>query len=192
MNIYLTNFARNRHTPEGPLSHCELSEEVFMKRVHDNFDKWVPGYRDGVRLIPVETDGFYTSILQLQEGDLLVGEYTRRKENEDPRKHHYAAKRNKLPAKSVMIVVYHYDVLAEDNEQECDAEWQIVSINASPTIEETPITTGTLISNHLQLSGGTSTKMTDAEFVALLRKSIEFWKDKSMACPQSIFDKFNL
>jgi hypothetical protein len=91
-----------------------------------------------------------------------------------------------MPAVRVDIVLYRHDVLAENKENETDAEWEIVSVNASPTLEETPISTGTLIANHLQLSGGTSTNMTDSEFVTLLRKSVEFWGDKANVAPEHL------
>ena len=59
--------------------------------------------------------------------------------------------------------------LAEKNETESDADFELVSVNASPTDEETPMTPGTLMANHFELSGGTATRMTDGEFVTLRR-----------------------
>jgi hypothetical protein len=42
----------------------------------------------------------------------------------------------------------------------------------------------TLIANHFELSGGTATKMTDSEFVASLKESVMYWKDKVMVQPK--------
>lgn len=182
MKIHINSIVR-RQTPLSGFSHWDLSDEELLARIVRNFDKAAKGYKDGVVLVPVEPDGFYSSIVQLQAGDILIGQYTARKANEEPRKSSYSMRGNKMPAKRVDIVLYRHDVLAENNEHESDADWEIVSVNAASTVDETPIATGTLIANHLQLSGGTSTNMTDSEFVALLRKSVEFWKDKANVAP---------
>jgi hypothetical protein len=185
MSIHITNFVR-RQTKESGFSHWEISDEELLARIQDNFHNLHVGYREGVVLVPVPPEGFFSGIVQLKEGDQLVGEYKARKEGEEPRKSTYVVGGQKIPARSVYIVLYSHAVLAEKNEQESDADWEIVSVNASPTEEEPPIPTGALIANHLELSGGTATNMTDAEFVALLRKSVLFWKDKALACPTKI------
>jgi predicted sugar kinase len=95
-----------------------------------------------------------------------------------------------MPAKRVDIVLYRHDVLAENNEHDSEADWEIVSVNASPTEEETPIKVGTLLANHYGLSGGTATNLSAADFVAMLRKSVLFWKDKANAAPVELKEKF--
>lgn len=180
--FHITKFVR-RQTSESGFSHWEIPDSVLLERIQRNFDKKKIGYREGVVLVPVEPDGFFSGIVQLQEGDRMVGEYKARREGEDPRKSNYALKGKKISAKSVWIVLYNHSVLIEKNENESDAEWEIVSINASPTDEEPPIPTGALIANHLELSGGTNTKLSNDKFVELLRQSILFWKDKSLAAP---------
>lgn len=183
--IHITSFVR-RQTPASAFSHWTLSDEELLQRVVANIDKANPGYRDGVILVPVDPVGFYSGIVMLKEGDRMVGEYKARREGETPRKSNYALNGEKIPAKSVYVVLYRHDVLAEKNEHETDADYEIVSVNASPADEEAPIPTGALIANHLGLSGGTDTKMTDSEFVALLRKSMEFWQDKALAAPEHL------
>ena len=51
---------------------------------------------------------------------------------------------------------------------------------------EAPISPGALIANHLQLSGGPATNMTDSEFVALLRKSVLYWEGMAGAAPEHL------
>lgn len=184
--IHITNFVRHRQTPQSGFSHWEIPDSVLLERVQRNLPKAKTGYREGVVLVPVEPEGFFSGVVQLQEGDRLVGEYVARRPGETPRKSSYSLTGKKMPAKRVDIVLYHHDVLKEKNENETDAEWEIVSVNASPTDEETPIPTGALIANHLGLSGGTDTKMSDSEFVSLLRKSVEFWADKANAAPDHL------
>ena len=185
--IHISKFVR-RQTPQSGFSHWTLSDEELLARIQAGFPAAKQGYRDGVLLVPVDPNGFFTGVCQLKEGDKLVGEYKARKEGEDPRKSSYVVGGEKLPAKSVEIVLYRHDVLVEGKENETDLDFEVVSVNGSPTEEATPIPTGALIANHLRLSGGTDTRMTDSEFVALLRKSVEFWKDKANACPKELKD----
>lgn len=189
-SIHITSFVR-RQTPESAFSHWTLSDEELLERVRRNFANRKPGYREGVVLVPVEPDGFYSGIVQLQPGTLLVGEYSARREGEEPRKGTYAVGGQKITAKSVYIVLYAHDVLAENNENETDADWEIVSVNASPTEDEPPISPGTLMANHFQLSGGTATRMSDSEFVAALKQSVEYWKDKALAAPVSLAERIS-
>lgn len=184
--FHATNFLLNRQTPASAYSHWTISTEELVARVDRHFAEKKEGYREGVYLVPVEPDGFFTSVIQLKEGDFLAGQYKSRKANEEPRKSTFVVGGSKMPARAVNIVIYAHHVLAERSENESEMDFEIVSVNAEPTEEETPIPTGALIANHLGLSGGTATKMTDAEFVALLRKSVLFWKDKANACPEEL------
>lgn len=178
MKIAFNNFAR-RQTADSPFSHWTLFDDALISQVQENFGKAKPGYRDGVILVPVDPEGFFSSVVKLNEGDKLEGEFKARRVGEDPRKTLHA-KGQKIPAKSVDVVLYRKDVLAENKENTTDAEWEIVSINASPEEGELPIMPDTLIANHFQLSGGTATNMTDSEFVEALKKSVLYWKDKAM------------
>lgn len=181
-----------RQTPASQFSHWEISTEELIERTVRNFPKWEQSYREGVISVPVEPQGFFSALVTLQAGDRLVGEYAARQEGEEPRKGTFAVAGQKLPAKSVNVILYNHAVLAEKNEQSSECEWEIISVNASPTEGETPIPPGALIANHLELSGGTATNMTDAEFVTALRKSTEFWKDKALLAPVRLVDGSNL
>lgn len=176
-----SQFAVNRHTAHSEFSHFTGTWDQLVLRTLQNWDKQKPGYRDGVILVPVEPDGLFTNICQLKEGAQLVGEYKARRPGEEPRKSTGVVGGKKMPAQSCDIVCYRADVLDEDGDRSTDADWEIISVNASPFTAdvEVPIPTGALIANHLHLDGGTETHMTDEEFVAALRKSVEFWKDKS-------------
>lgn len=185
MQIHITSFVR-RQTPKSAFTHWEFDDAELLKRVYDNFKKKKSGYREGVELVPIDPDGVYTGVVTLNPGDLMVGEYTSRRDGEDPRKSIYSVNGNKIPAQSAFVVLYRHDVLAENKENETDADYEIVSINGSPTLEEQPIAVSALIANHFQLSGGTSTKMSDSEFVEALRISVNFWKDKSLIAPEHL------
>jgi len=189
--IHITSFVR-RQTPESGFSHWIHSDASLIKLVQDNLANAKQGYREGVLLVPVNPIGFYSGVTQLNDGDILAGEYVARREGEDPRKSSYALAGEKMPALSAYIVLYSHAVLAEGKENETDADYEIVSVNASPTEEEAPIPTDALIANHLGLSGGTATNLSNDEFVSLLKKSVEFWKDKALAAPVDLRNKLSI
>lgn len=181
--IHLTTFAKNRHTPTSPRSHFGGTEEELIKLVQDNFAKAKPGYRAGVILVPVPPENFFSAVIELHEGDSFSGKFVPRRAGEEPRKEIYVTNRSKSPAKIVNIVLYRHDVLKENNEQESNAEWEIVSINAAITEEEEPIAVMTLLHNHFESNGGTKTNLSDSDFVAMLKKSFVYWKNKSQIMP---------
>lgn len=168
-----------RQTPESRFSHFEGTETELLTLVSRCFDMAQPGYREGVLCIPVPYDMFRTGIVQLEEGQELLGGFESRRGNEDPRKF-VTAKGEKMPAKYVEIILYNKKVLEEDPEYTAIADWEIISINASPTDQPAPIPPNALIANHFGMSGGTDTYMSPEAFESALRLSVEFWKDKAM------------
>ena len=82
--------------------------------------------------------------------------------------------------------MYRRDVLEENDEQSTDAEWEIVSINASPDDQETPMPPMTRARNILELEGGTSAKLEDKspeELIALIQemaRDIVYWNQHAV------------
>jgi len=186
--IAVSQFVR-RQTKESEFSYYDGKWEDLVKLVTTHFPNALLGYRDGVCLVSVPVNDFYTSVVQfytsvvqLNEGDELEGVYLPRQTGETPRKRVWKKNGQKMPAKYCEIVLYRHDVLAENNEQSCDADWEIISINASPEggVPEggIPLTVGTLLANHFQDSGGTATHMSPEKLVHALRVSYFYWKDK--------------
>lgn len=176
-----------RQTPESEFTHFEGGWERLLELVEENFHRAKPGYREGVCLVPVPAKGFFCGIVELQEGDKLIGEYKARRPGEEPRKSVRASRagRSKMPCKSVKVVLYRRDVLEEGDEDRTGCDWDVISINGSPTEGEMPIAPMTLIANHFQLDGGTATGMSPAEFERALEVSVLFWKNKAMLATQS-------
>ena len=196
MKIIANSFV-TRQTPESSFSHYDGDFESVARLTEDNlFENRHEGYRDGVVLVTVPPENFYSGIVQLESGDNLKGEFSPRRDGEEPRKHivaglYTASAYNssgcvKLPAKSVQIVLYASTVLAEDGDNELtpqEGNWEIISINASPLTGEVPINPMTLMHNHFGSDGGTDTHLSDEDFVIMLREGFEFWKDKAMIAP---------
>jgi hypothetical protein len=182
MKIIANSFV-TRQTPESSFSHYDGDFESLARLTEENiFENRQQGYRDGVVLVDVPSNGFYSGIVQLRSGDQIKGEFSPRRDGEDPRKH-IVTEGEKLPAKSVQIVLYASAVLAEKEDNELPPEegnWEIISINASPSEDEVPINPMTLMHNHFGSDGGTDTNLSDKEFVKILSEGFEFWKDKAM------------
>lgn len=153
-DIFINSFIR-RQTESSPFSHWILSDNELIQRIQDNFDNQTRGYRDGVILVQIPPEGFFS-----RKSTHVIG--------------------NKSPAKRVDVVLYHHNVLIEKQENESDKEWEIICVNACPTDEPSPIPPDTLIANHFELSGGTKTNMSDSEFINALKESVNYWKDKAL------------
>ena len=183
MKIHLNSFCSNRQTEDSPLTHWEISNTRLVELATAELEsgRTKAGYRDGVVLVSVDPAGFKTGIVELNDGDQLVGEYKSRREGEAARISIYVAgDKGKQPAKMVEVVLYRHDVLAENNENETDSEWEIVSVNGHPTPEPAPIAPNTLMHNHFGSDGGSNTNMTAEEFEAAMKESFEYWKNKGM------------
>jgi len=181
MRIVVNDFLQ-RQTAASRFSHYSGSWQELVSLVEDNWQSAKPGYRQGVILIRVPPEGFFSSMVLLREGDALIGEYVPRRKGEAPRKTLGSASREKVPAIAVDIVLYSSKVLAEGNDNHLppvDDNWEIISINASMVPGDTPIHPMVLMHNHFGSSGGTATGLNDTDFVDMLRHSFHFWRDKA-------------
>ena len=174
-----------RQTPKSRFSHYEGTWEELAQLTVDHFGKWLPGDRYGVIKIPVPPEGFFSSLVTIDENTKLKTVYEARQEGEAPVKTTVALNGEKLPAQYVEIIIYAYDVLRVEEENSTECSWEIISVNASPYEGPTPITPEALQRNFFGEPGGTKGGMTDLEFVEQLRESREFWCDKVMYDPSA-------
>lgn len=183
MTVVINSFVR-RQTPESPYTHFSGTEEELLYRVAIALESgiYVKGYRDGVILVGINPDGFFTGLVELQDGDRLIGEYKARREGETPRQSIQVKREgcNKQPAALVQVVCYSHDTLAEDGDAETDAEWEIISLNGYPTAKIAPIDPMTLMHNHFGSDGGTATGMSPEEFEKQMRESFHYWRGMGM------------
>jgi Protein of unknown function (DUF3228) len=172
-----------RQTPESGYSHFvgtwEQLENIASARM--NRPEWgdaiTPGYKDGVVLVDMvpHAHWFYSAIVELTEETKLTTNYAPRRLGEDSFIR-VSAKAKKQMAKHASLVLYRHDVLAENNERETDAEWEIVAIKARVTEEEEPMDPYTMARNFLHLKGGTKGDFTAEQFA----KSIVYWNNHCM------------
>lgn len=169
-----------RQTPESGYSHFEGNWGVLEDMVTSRLSCDVgvtPGYRDGVVLVDMSphVHWFRSAIVQLNEESRVTASYAPRRKGEAPFLR-VSAKAKKQPAKHASVVLYRHDVLAENNERETDAEWEIVAIKARVTEEEEPMDPYTMARNFLHLAGGTKGDFTAEQFA----KSIVYWNNHVM------------
>ena len=169
-----------RQTPESGYSHFngtwEFLEELVINTMEDP-NRITPGYRDGVVLIDcfMFAHLFKSAIVRLNENTKLTINYSPRRIGEDPFLR-VSAKAKKQCAKYAQVVLYRHDVLAENNERETWAEWEIVCIKARVTEEEEPMDPYTMARNFLHLAGGTKGDFSAEDFA----KSIVYWNNHCM------------
>jgi hypothetical protein len=174
-----------RQTPESGYSHFEgsweeledIASSVLMAGGYGLEPPYciTPGYKDGVILVQMAPEKFRSAIVDLKEDSTLRANYAPRRLGEDPFIR-VSAKAKKQPAKYASVVLYRHDVLAENNERETDAEWEIVAIKARVTEEEEPMDPYTMARNFLHLKGGTKGDFTAEQFA----KSIVYWNNHCM------------
>ena len=125
------------------------SDSVLIELVQTHFHQAKPGYKPGVVLVPVPAKGFFTSVVEVtpQNRDHVGVIFGVRRDNETLFLDHRIAGVGKVPAVSVEIVLYSHDILNEDGDASTDLEYEIVSINPSPTKGETPMDPVTMARN---------------------------------------------
>jgi hypothetical protein len=171
-----------RQTKESGHSHFEGTWEELEGMVHTSMVKPQcvrPGYKDGVILVDLtsgyEHRKFYSAVVELDETTKLVASWACRRLDEAAFIR-VAAQAKKQLATHVTFVCYRADVLAENNERETDAEWEIVAIKARTSEEEEPMDPYTMARNFLHLKGGTKGDFTAEQFA----QSIVYWNNHVM------------
>lgn len=193
MKIMLNNFVQRQLGERGcesRFSYFSGSEENLINLVEENFDKKTVGYRDGVYLVPVPTTDFYTGISKIDDNSIIWSRMEARREGEEPVLIKSNLNGTKQPAKVVNVVLYSHDVLAENNENSTDADFEIISINASMENKKEPMTPETMMRNHQRKVGGTSDLMSEEEFQKKLKESMEYWNNYSTVDTIESFKKF--
>lgn len=179
-----------RQTKESGFSHFEGSweslEELTANIMSQSPGAVRPGYKNGVILVDFITAAhmFRSAIVELKEDSKLTANYAPRREGEAS-VIRVSAKAKKQQAKYASVVLYRHDVLAENNEQSADAEWEIVAIKARVTEEEEPMDPYTMARNFLHLAGGTKGDFTAEQFA----QSIVYWNNNCMSTGKSSWYK---
>jgi hypothetical protein len=174
--IGVSNFVQRRQTRESRFSHHIWSWDVVAEMAAASFDHAKPGYRDGVKLVPVPPGGFYCGVVEVTADTPLKATFEARREGESAHIIVVATGGEKLPALAVDIVIYRKDVLLEDGDEVTGADWDIISVNARPTLEPEPMHPLAMARNQAHLPGGTKAEYTAEEYV----RAILYWSTRAM------------
>lgn len=174
VSIAINEFVK-RQTKNSRFSYFDGSWDELVEIVKKNFDGYLPGYRDGVILVPVPSNQFYTSVCKIEKDSVLETRFEARREGEEPTRATVIKNGKKAPAKFVNVVLYKHDVLSENNENSTNAEWEIISINAS-IVKNEPMHPMAMARNMLNKTGGTKAEYTGQQFA----EALWFWKDYAM------------
>jgi hypothetical protein len=146
-------FAR-RQIPSSGYSHFDGTEEDLITLIQKQ--PWENSIGIGelmrIRRLEVPAERFWSSIKKLEPGDDVRAVFEPRAPGEEPVLR-FSVKGKKVPAVYVEVILYHRSVLEAD--ASTDAEWEVVSINASPTPEPIPMDPTTMARNYLKKVGGT-------------------------------------
>ena len=170
--IIVNSFAR-RQTNDSKFSHFAGSWEALVTLVQNNLQHAKPGYKDGVIVVPVPADGFFSGVVEVNETTELVATFEARRPDE-AKFINITAKGQKAPAQVVEVILYDQITLGEDTSME-HADWEIISINAS-SVENEPMAPMAMARNFLGLTGGTKAEYTAEQFA----RSIEYWSRHAM------------
>lgn len=178
MTKIICNTFVKRQTLDSSFSHFAGSWETLEAEAEESYSHGhvTPGFRDGVVLVRVSPDNFFSGVVALTPETSLVTTFKPRREGEEAFID-VTARGPKLPAATVDLVLYRKDILGADASA-TPADFEIISINARPTgpsVTE-PMHPVTMMRNFLALEGGTKTEYTAEQFA----EAIRFWSQHAM------------
>ena len=155
------------------LSFQEIADYAEQQMVLGVFKE---GYRKGVRIIDVDsslTHEFMCPFVRIDAKTKLLAKHVQRREGEKYYIQIRAKSGELLRAGKVELILYHHDVLSENDEHTTDFEWELISFHAIPEgVDYMPMGPVTMMRNQLELPGGTKANYSSEDWA----KSIEFWQ----------------
>lgn len=171
----MTLFARERHTPASPYSYYGGTEEALCRLVEAHWATAEPGRAKDSLLIKVPAEGFFSGVVKVDETTELKAVFEARAKGEAPYLQFRAIGGEKLPARSVAIILYTKEAAGTYADPD-GPEWQIASINASAEEGAEPPHPMSMARNMAGLAGGSTARYSAEELVA----AILYWSDKAM------------
>ena len=175
--VAVNEFVRRQIKGSGKTYSESLSfDEIAMDAEHQMaINEFEEGYRDGVRIVKDKKKNikkFYSPYVKIDSNTQLISQVVKRQDNEESYIQTRAKSGEPLAAGKVEYIIYRKDVLAENNENSTDSEWELISIHAIPNgVNKMPMGPVTMMRNQLNLEGGTKAQYTSEEWA----ESVEFW-----------------
>ena len=160
-------------TYSSNLTFAEIADHAETQMATGNYKE---GYRDGIRVVNGSADiakHFICPFTKIDNNTELKAVVVKRKPDEESYIQIRAINADPLPTGKVEFILYSHDVLAENNEQTTDAEWELISIHAFPEgVDHLPMGPVTRMRNQLEHTGGTK-----AQYPSEKRaESVHFWQ----------------
>ncbi len=178
--VKVNDFVRRQIKGSGKSYAINFSFEKMALHAEDRLNvsgkHITAGYRDGVCLVRADkkySKYFFCPLVKITSSTKLSSIVVKRRDNEK----HYIQTRalNGTPAAAfhVDFILYRHDVLAENNEQTTNADWELISFNVLPEgFNSMPMGPVTMMRNQLELPGGTAAHYSSDEWAA----SVNFWQ----------------
>ena len=176
--VAVNNFVRRQIKGSGKTYSDSLSFDAMAKDAETQMGNghYIDGYRDGVRIVTGShslTNQFICPFVKIEKNTELIAKVVRRRKEEEPYIQTRAQTGTPLQAGRVEYILYRHNVLAENDEQSTDAEWELISIHAIPEgIEKLPMGPVTMMRNQLELIGGTKAQYSSEEWA----EAVRFWQ----------------
>lgn len=176
--VAVNDFVRRQVKGSGKTYSPDLTFDEIAEHASNRFEEghFRKGYRDGVVIVEAAEETskhFVCPFVEIDETTDLQAEWVVRQEGEEPYIRIRAANGSPLPAGKVEFILYCHDVLAENDEQSTEAEWELISVHAVPEgIDELPMGPVTMMRNQLELPGGTKAHYSSEEWA----QAVRFWQ----------------
>ncbi len=176
--VAVNEFVRRQVSGSGKTFSPELTFEEIASHASKQFTKgkYMSGYRDGVVIVEACNSFkkyFKCPFVKINKNTKLKAKWISRRKDEEPYIQIRASNGEPLSAGKVEFILYRHDVLAENNENSSNAEWELISIHALPKgIDILPMGPVTMMRNQLDLKGGTSAHYNSKEWA----KAVCFWQ----------------
>lgn len=186
VSVGVNEFVRRQVRGSGKTWSPTLTFEEMADHAESQMKKgyFIEGYRKGVRIVEADKDYnefFVCPFVRIDESTPLKAERVSRKPGEEPYIRIRATGGKPLKAGRVELILYRHDVLAENDEQTTDSDWELISIHAIPEgIEKFPMGPVTMMRNQLELSGGTRAEYSSGEWA----ESVRFWQQYAAYEPE--------
>ena len=172
-SLGMSDFALGRHKPGTGYSYFQGSHSELLQLVQQNWEQRVPGAGrsnlNEVVIVPMPSARFMTTTVAVDDQTSLQATNFRRREHEDPYVR-VTAEGEARPANFAQVVLYSKETLGKNDERSRRADWEVVSIIASPVANE-PMDPVTMMRNMRGKTGGSQVNYTAEQ----LLDSIDFW-----------------
>jgi hypothetical protein len=167
------DFALGRHKPGTGYAYFTGTQAELVDLVKAHWKDRVPGHGranlEEVVIVKVPAERFMTTTVPIAPNTKLGAELYRRRATEEPYVR-VQAQGQAQPAAYASVVLYSKDTLGKNGERSTKADWELVSIIASP-VENEPMDPVTMMRNMRAKAGGTQVDYTADQ----LLDAIEFW-----------------